>query len=255
MWRILEYKEFLKNMVKKDLKIRYKNSILGFLWSFINPLLQLLIYGTVFYFFMRSKLEYYFIYVFIGLLPWNYFISSTLFGTQSLIAYTGLITKVYFPREIIPLSIIIGGLINMLFGLIILLFFMSIITPLIKIKLLLFLPLFFLLQGIMCFGISAFFSALNVIYRDVEYILTNLLQALFYATPILYTIDIFPEKYRWILYLNPMTSIVNLYRSVLYYGEIPTKIDFIVFFIYSLLLGILGYYLFLKLDRGLIEKL
>lgn len=255
MWRILEYKEFLKNMVKKDLKIRYKNSILGFLWSFINPLLQLLIYGTVFYFFMRSKLEYYFIYVFIGLLPWNYFISSTLFGTQSLIAYTGLITKVYFPREIIPLSIIIGGLINMLFGLIILLFFMLIITPLIKIKLLLFLPLFFLLQGIMCFGISAFFSALNVIYRDVEYILTNLLQALFYATPILYTVDIFPEKYRWILYLNPMTSIVNLYRSVLYYGEIPTKIDFIVFFIYSLFLGILGYYLFLKLDRGLIEKL
>ena len=250
---LYNYREFLKTNIKKDIRGKYKGSFLGVLWSFINPLLMTLIYAIVFPFILKSGQDNYVTFIVIGVLAWNWFTTVISQGTFCIIANSSIIKKVYFPREILPISTATSGLVN---------YFISI--PIIFIFLIasgiglswyvLFLPLIALIQYFLSLGIIFITSAINVYVRDAEYIINFIVNMLFYATPILYSASLFPEEFRWILYMNPMTTIINSYRDILFYKQLPDLGNVSLVLILSIFLMFIGIKLFKKLEKGFAEE-
>ena len=217
---LYDYREMLSNLVKKDLKVRYKGSILGFLWTFLNPLLQLVVYTIVFSTIMKVDIDKFYIYLFIGLIPWLFFATCIQVGSISILMNKDLIKKIYFPRIILPISTVNSAFMNMFYSMIIVV--LTLIVSGIGIsKYILFLPIAMIMQYILVLGMIFVFSALNVYFRDLEYILNIIVMIWFYLTPVVYTMDMVPEKYRFWFYLNPMTGIINFYRDILYYKRMP----------------------------------
>lgn len=251
---IYKYREMLKNLVRKDLRTRYKGSILGFLWTFLNPLLQLVVYTIVFSTIMRAGIQNYSMFMFVGLLPWIFFSTSVLGSTGSIVSNKDLIKKVYFPREIIPISVVTSALMNMLFGFIIL-FIALIITDVGLSWTLLYLPFIVLVQYILALAFSMLFAALNVYFRDLEHILGILMMAWFYLTPVLYSVDMIPESYINFYYLNPMTFVIMAYRDVLFYKQLPDILLLIKILLISIVFFLLGLYVFRSLQKGFAEEI
>ena len=224
---LYKYRELLKTNVKKDIRGKYKGSFLGVLWSFVNPLLQTFIYAIIFSFLLRSNIPHYTTYVVIAVLPWTWF-TSTMSSTNSILMNGGIIKKVYFPREIIPISAVTSGMVNYLISCLIICIFL-LCTGIGYSWNILFLPLIMIVQYIFQLGVLLFVSSIDVYIRDLEYIVNFFVQMLFYATPILFSIDMF-GKYKWILQLNPLTTIINSYRDIFYYQQMPNFLSlFIVF--------------------------
>ena len=182
------YRELLKNNVKKDVRGKYKGSFLGVLWTFMNPLLMTLVYAIVFPHLMKSATyEHYTTFLIIGILAWNWFGQCISQGTYSVLWNGGIIKKVYFPREILPISVVTSGLINYLITLVIIAIFL--ICSGIGFNIcMVWLPLIIVTQYFLTLGIIFITSALNVYARDLEYFVSFFTQMLFYATPILYSI-------------------------------------------------------------------
>lgn len=250
---IYNYREFLKTNIKKDIRGKYKASFLGILWSFINPLLMALVYAIVFPFILKNSQDNYVTYIVIAILPWNWFTTVISQGTFCILGNADIIKKVYFPREILPLSTATSGLVN---------YFISV--PIILIFLLcsgigfsfniLWLPLIAITQYILTIGIILITSAIDVYIRDAEYIINFIVTMLFYATPVLYSTTLFPEKYRWLLYLNPMTTIINCYRDIFYYKQSPHLAALLGVLAFSIILLIIGTLVFKKLKKGFAEE-
>lgn len=247
------YREFLKTNVKKDIRGKYKASFLGILWSFINPLLMSLVYAIVFPFILKSNQPHYVTFVVIGVIAWNWFTVVISQGTFCILGNAEIIKKVYFPREILPISTATSGLINYLISTPIILIFLLLSGIGLSINIL-WLPLIAITQYILTIGIVLITSAINVYIRDAEYIINFLVMMLFYATPVLYSTTLFPEKYRWILYLNPMTTIINSYRDIFYYKTSPNLLLLFGVFAISILLTIIGFIVFGKLKKGFAEE-
>ena len=207
------YREFLKSNVKKDIRGKYKGSFLGILWSFINPLLSVLVYAIVFPYIMRIKVENYLIYLITGIIPWTFFTSSINMGIISVLSNANMIKKVYFPRIILPISTVTSCLVNFLISCIIILLFCIGSGLGLSINLL-WLPLIAVIQYVMLLGFTFILSAIEMYMRDIEHIVNFVLSMAFYVTPILYTPDIFPTQLSWVLKINPMAYIVNAYRSI-----------------------------------------
>lgn len=253
---LYNYRELLKSNIKKDIRGRYKGSFLGVLWSFINPLLMTLVYAIVFPYLMRgAEYEHYTTFLIIGILPWNWFTTSIAQGTYSILGNAGIIKKVYFPREILPISVVISGLINFLISCIVMAIFI-IFSGIGFSYYIVFLPLIILAQFLFSLGIVFITSAINIYVRDLEYIINFIIQMLFYATPILYSMDLFSgSKIGTLIQLNPMTSIINSYRNILYWKTNPEIKSLIIVFIGSLLLCIVGLKIFKKLSKGFAEEI
>jgi lipopolysaccharide transport system permease protein len=231
---IFQYRELVKNLVIRDLKVRYKNSVLGVLWSLLNPLLMTVVFTVVFTLMVPSDIPNFPVFFMCGFLPWSFFSSSVAGATTSIVGNAHLVKKVYFPREILPLSVTLSNLVNFLLALIVLfgmiLVFRTRLTPAV-----LMLPLIIFVQLIFTVGMGLLLSTANVFYRDTQHILEVVLQAWFFLTPIFYPITILPESQQilgftvdiqlWLRRLNPMASLVASYRDVLYRGE-PTGLDF-----------------------------
>lgn len=250
---LYKYRELLKSNIKKEIRGKYKGSFLGILWSFVNPLLSVLIYAIVFPFILKSNQDNYVTFLIVGILPWNWFVTSVNFGTFTIIGNAGIIKKVYFPREILPISIVTSGLINFLISCIIIFIFL-IVTGIGFSKYILLLPLIILIQFILLLGIVFITSAINVYVRDAEYIVNFLVNMLFYATPILYSSTLFPAKIRWILELNPMAAIINSYRDILFYQQLPNLGSLSIAIGFSIFLLFLGLLIFRKLEKGFAEE-
>ena len=251
---LYDYREMISNLVKKDLKVRYKGSVLGFLWTFLNPLLQLVVYTIVFSTIMRVDIDKYYIYLFVGLIPWIFFASSIQVGAVSIMMNKDLIKKIYFPRIILPISTVNSAFMNMFYSMIIVV--LTLIVSGIGIsKYILFLPIAMIMQYILVLGMIFVFSALNVYFRDLEYILNIIVMIWFYLTPVVYTMDMVPEKYRFWFYLNPMTGIINFYRDILYYKRMPTFKSFGGILIYGIVMVVIGYFVFEKLQKNFAEEL
>lgn len=205
--------DLLLGMTEKELKARYKHTVFGFLWVVVNPLLQMLVIGFVFRLFIKEPISNYYLYLFAGLLVWNFFSLSLTKATPSIVYERALIKKAKFPHEVIPLSIILSNMVNLLIALLLL----SIPTAVLGLLQLLLLPQFlgalFLLLGFTC-GISLLTSALNVRFRDISFFIQALLIIWFYATPIVYSITIIPYDLMWLWRVNPMTSIVQLFQHI-----------------------------------------
>lgn len=247
------YREFLKSNVKKDIRGKYKGSFLGILWSFINPLLSVLVYAIVFPYIMRIKVENYLIYLITGIIPWTFFTSAINMGMTSVLINANMIKKVYFPRIILPISTVTSCLVNFLISCIIVLLFCIGSGIGVSIQIL-WLPIIVLIQYLMLLGFTFILSSIEMYMRDIEHIVNFILSMAFYVTPILYTPDIFPKKLSWVLKINPMAYLVNAYRSIFYYQENPNIIGLISVSIFSLILFLIGYFVFEKLQRGFAEE-
>ena len=250
---LYQYRELLKTNVQKEIRGKYKGSFLGVLWSFLNPLLMVLVYALVFPYIMRTNVDNYLVYLITGVIPWNFFTTCITTGCNCVWINGGIIKKVYFPREILPISVVAAGLINFLISCVIILLFVLFGGIGFSIQLL-WLPLIAIIQSALSLGLLFILSAINVYVRDIEYLVGFLLNLLFYATPILYTADMFPESIRWVLYLNPMTTIIESYRNIFYYQQSPALTSLMIVFAVSFMILIIGYLIFKKLERGCAEE-
>ncbi len=232
------YRELLLTLVVRDLKVRYRNSVLGVLWSLGNPLLMMAVFTIVFTVMTPSNIEKFPIFVLCGLLPWNFFSASVIGSIRSVVDNAPLIRKVYFPREVLPLSVVLSNLVNFLIALIVLFAFMLVfqmpVTPSV-----LLLPVVIIVQVIFTCGVALILATVNVFYRDTQVIMEVAMLAWFFLTPIFYPIDILPRSYhlggltidvwRWMYILNPMASLIATYRVILYgggFGGAPPALDF-----------------------------
>ena len=250
---LYQYRELLKTNVKKEIRGKYKGSFLGVLWSFLNPLLMVAVYAIVFPYIMRVSVPNYLIFLIVAIIPWNFFTTCITTGCNCIWMNGGIIKKVYFPREILPISVVCAGLINFLISCLIILIFVFFGGIGFSLQLL-WLPLIAIIQSVLSLGLLFILSAINVYVRDIEYIVSFILNLLFYATPILYTADMFPEKIRWILYLNPMTHLVNSYRSIFYAKTMPDLGSLFYISIVALIILVIGYLIFRKLEKGFAEE-
>lgn len=248
------YREFFKTSVKKEFRGKYKKSFLGVLWSFINPLLQLLVYALVFPFILKQNTDNYVIFLIVALIPWNFFITTVTQSTNSIVSASGIIKKVYFPREILPLSIVTSNLINFLISCVIIVAALFISGMGVSIHIL-WLPVIILLQYILLLGISFFLSSVTVYIRDLEYFINVLMMLWFYVTPIVYSMDLFPERFRGLLNLNPMVPIINGYRDILYNQVSPDLPLLGLLFIGCMVLLVIGYLIFQKCEKRFAEEL
>ena len=251
--RLYKYRELLKSNVKKEIRGKYKGSILGVLWSFINPLLTVLVYAIVFPYILRVKQENYLIFLIVGIIPWNFFTNFISVGTTTILANENIIKKVFFPREILPISVALSGLVNFFISCVIVLLF--VLGSGIGIHhYIVLLPVIAIIQFMLSLGIIFILSAVNVYVRDTEYIVNFIITMLFYGTPIIYSLEMFPVKMRWLLDLNPMAHIIEAYRSILYYLEWPDFNILGIVAIFSFLVMTLGYLIFRKLEKGFAEE-
>ena len=250
---LYDYRQLLKSNVRKEIRGKYKGSFLGVLWSFVNPLLMALVYAIVFPFILKNSQENYVTFIVIAILPWNWFTTVISQGTFCILANEGIIKKVYFPREILPISVATSGLINYIISIPIIIIFL-IFSGIGLSWYIFFLPFIALIQYLLTLAIIFFTSAINVYIRDAEYIINFFVMMLFYATPVLYSTTLFPEKYRWILYLNPMTIIINSYRDILYYKQAPQFLFLALVLIVILILLKIGMVVFAKLQKGFAEE-
>ncbi len=250
---LYQYRELLKTNVKKEIRGKYKGSFLGVLWSFVNPLLMVLVYALVFPYIMKSPEKNYLIFLIVAIIPWNWFTTVVGQGSTSILINANIIKKVYFPREILPISVVTSGLVNFLISCIIILVFV-IFGGIGLSKYLFFLPLVALIQYILSLGVVFALSAIDIYVRDAEYIVNFVLMMLFYGTPILYNATMFPENVRWILNVNPMTHIINAYRDIFYYQMMPNMEALGIVALVSVTIMIVGYKIFKKLEKGFAEE-
>ena len=250
---LYQYRELLKTNVKKEIRGKYKGSFLGVLWSFLNPLLTVLVYAIVFPYIMRVKVPNYLIFLIVAIIPWNFFTTCITTGCNCVWLNGGIIKKVYFPREILPVSVILAGLINFLISCVIILIFLLFGGIGFSLQLL-WLPLIAIIQSLLSLGLLFILSAINVYVRDVEYVVAFFVNLLFYGTPILYTVDMFPQKISWLLNINPLAHLIDAYRSIFYYQTMPNFSSLLYLIIVSLIILIIGYSVFRKLEKGFAEE-
>ncbi|MBW7475543.1 acyltransferase family protein [Paenibacillus oenotherae] len=217
---IYDYREMFRNMVLKDLRARYKGSVLGFFWTFLNPLLMLGIYSFIFSSIMKSDIPNFPMFILVALLPWNYFSQAITQGARSIINNAELLKKVYFPREILPLAVIGSNLINYLFTLAILIPALWLSGVQLTTALIAF-PIVLLIQSLLIAPIVMLASLGTAYLRDLEHILQVGIMIFFYLTPVLFPVSFIPEPFRWIFDYNPMTPIIDAYRDLFLYGQWP----------------------------------
>lgn len=250
---IFQYRFMLWGMISSDLRTRYKGSVFGFLWTFLNPLLMLLVYGMVFKTVMRVSLPHYLLFLFIGLLGWNLFANSIMSSVGVINRQSSIIKKLYFPREILPISIVLASAINYVLSLVILIPFL-VISGVYPSWTWVYWPLILIIEVIFTMGLSLFFSAINVFLRDVEHMLSIVLMAWFYLTPVVYTLTMIPNKYVQYFKMNPVAGIIVSYQDILYY-HLPPRWKLFTYSIgISLMVLLFGWAVFRKLNRRFAEE-
>jgi lipopolysaccharide transport system permease protein len=261
---LYKYRFLIQNLVSRELKARYRGTALGFLWSFINPFLLMVIYTIVFGFIIgprdpafNNSPWLYALFLFCGVLPWTWFSSSSLESANVLMVQGNLIKKILFPVEILPLVVVISNLIHFLLGLPIIFLFVPILGKKFTLYMF-FLPLVILVQFIFSLGIAFLVSALTVHFRDIKDILNNLLIFWFFASPIIYPIT-FPaiessKILKLWMNLNPITHIMGGYQNCIFFGEMIRWKKLGVTFLVSLLVLFLGYFIFDKLRDSFPEE-
>lgn len=252
---LYNYRMMIRGLVHRELRGRYKGSFLGFLWTFINPLLQLGVYTLLFSVIMRNDIPQYYIFLFVCLVPWIFFSSCLSSGCSCIIASAGMVTKIYFPREVLPISFVTSAFVNMLYSFIVV-FAVLIFTGFgINPMALLYLPLIFILEYMMCLGVTLMFSAMTVYVQDLQHILGILSMLLQFLSPVMYSTSRIPENLQPIFNLNPMAPILESYRSILYYKQPPHLETLGTSVLFALIVLVIGELIFSKLQKGFAEEL
>jgi len=248
------YYSLLFSIAISNLMLRYKNSFLGFVWTFLQPLLFLGVLYVVFNSFLGSRIPYFPLYLLLGLILWNSFSRSTLSSMMSFVAMRDLLSKVYFPREILPISTNITSFVMMSFDLCAFTVFLALFNFLPP-STIVFFPILLIILFILTLGLSFMLSVANVYFRDLEHIWGIVLQAGFFLAPIFLSMDVYPPQIRHILVFNPMTSMIDMAHNIVLYGHLPDVGAFGYLAVVSLAILGLGYTIFRKFESRAIEIL
>lgn len=271
IYELWEYRFFLRSLIVRDLKARYKNSLLGVLWSLLNPLFMMLIYTILFTILIpNDDIHHYPVFILVGLIPWNFFSGALLMSTVSITNHSSLVKKVYFPRILLPLSAIGSNFVNYLLSLIILVIFLFAYNIGISIYALWVIPIL-ITQIIFMIGLSLIFSAMHTFYRDVFMVLEVGMLAWFFLTPIFYPFEWVTEQAnlmdvsfnaaRVMRWLNPVASMVDGYRTVLWGSignQVPGSMDPLALLrtlITAVIVLVIGYVVFRRTEHLFGEKL
>lgn len=258
--QLVRYRALIQSLVVRELKARYRGSVLGFFWSFINPLLLLVVYSFVFTVVLPGthppEIEPYALFLFCGLLPWTWFSSSLTEAANSLMAGGNLIKKVLFPAEILPIVSVLANMMHFLFGLPILLVFLLYFRPTITIVEVLCFPVVVAVQLLFTLGLGLLLAALTVHFRDIKDILSNLLTLWFFATPIIYPMHRAPGTMsKAVLNANPFSHFAVSYQEILFYrGPFGHWKWLLAIFAASIVLFLIGYFLFDRLRDSFAEE-
>ena len=230
---LYDYRELLKTSISKDIRGKYKNSILGIFWSFLNPLLQIAVYALVFPLLMRgSTVENYTVFICCGLIPWTFFSTAISRTSFTIIENGNIVKKVYFPREILPISVVTSEAINFVISTVIIIAFV-LGYGIGLTKYIIFYPIILLVQYFLLIGISFIVSSVTVYFRDLQ----------------------IPESFQWIIQYNPMTYIINGFRDIFYYQQMPDFVSLGIVFVISIALCFVGYFIFHKLQKKFAEEM
>jgi ABC-2 type transport system permease protein len=245
MLDLLRYRDLVLALVARELKVRYRRSTLGFLWTMLQPLLMMLVFQIVFAHLFRFPIPDYSIYALAGILFWNFFSQSIVSSMNSLRGNAQLLQKLPVPKAVFPLATVISGVVNLVFALV----------PMVGILLvtqhrlhpsLLFLPVSILLATLFTLGAGLLLSPLAVFFSDTVELIGVLLTLLMYLTPLFYPMAALPEKVRWIVRFNPVRSILEVFRDPIYYGKVPPLSHLTVCLVIALIALALGGYAFRK---------
>ncbi len=246
---IAQYRGLIANLVSRDLKVRYKRSALGFLWTMLSPLLMMVVTSVVFANLFRFAIQNFAIYFLTGFLLWNFFSQSSMAGMNVMLGYSSILRRVYVPKSIFVLSAVLSGLINLGLALLVLLPIMLVLGQPITLHLL-WLPVPLLAATLFSLGVSLLIAALGIFFADVGPMYQILLTAWMYLTPIMYPIDIVPPNYLPLVYANPMYYITETFRAALYYGTAPNPLFVLYSYLAALLALVIGWWVFSRgMDR------
>jgi lipopolysaccharide transport system permease protein len=249
----ITYRSLIKNLVLKDLKLKYRGSVLGVIWSLLRPLMLIAVYTLAFKFVVRIKMENYAFFLLVGLLPWNFFSGAAMASTEALIDNANLIKKVYFPRETLPIATVLFNFAQYLLALVVFfpLFFLLGAFPLTW-TVLLFFPLL-VLHLLFTLGTALCLSVLTSSFRDVAHLTEVGLVLFFWVTPIIYPITMVPTNYQSLMTLSPLASFTVGYQDILFWGRIPDLLVAGSILCWSFAVFFFGYLLFKWYDPALAE--
>ncbi len=251
---LYNYRNLIWVLAWVEFKQRYKNSVLGYFWSLLEPLLMLAILYIVFSNLMKVQVEYYQLFLLQGIIMWNFFSRSTMSSLLAIVGKPQLVKKVFFPRDILVISGCITAFLMSIFESIVFLAFLFFFRIPLSISIV-YLPVIIFLFFIITLGTSLILASLNVYYRDIQYIWALVLQIGFFATPVIYPLSVFPPYLLKILSYNPLAQVIFLARDVTLYSKVPNLASFtFVFFIAIVILGT-GYAVFMRLEPKFAEEL
>lgn len=241
--RFYRYRTLAEILIARDLKARYRGTLLGFCWSFVTPLLMMTIYVLVFSVYMRVDVPNYAAFLLAGLLPWSCFVACLNDGMHAIIANGNLIKKVHLPSEVFPLVAVASNMLHFLFSLPVLLLLLAVyhITPT---PAWLVLPVLLMLQLLFSYGAALVLSSLAVQFRDLTHIVPNIIMMWFYMTPIIYDIGMVPSRLQPWMRLNPMTGLIQAYREMFLNGQLPSALWLVKFSTASILGMVFGLWVF-----------
>ncbi|MBI5428817.1 MAG: ABC transporter permease [Nitrospinae bacterium] len=246
--------ELIKSLVAKDLKVRYHGTIFGYFWSLINPFLMMLIYTLVFSVFLRIKMEHYALFLISALLPWTFFSNSMLTGTTAIVGNRHFLQKFYCPRELFPFAVILSNMTILVLSFLPFLAFLLYWKGAIGWSIIA-LPGVVFLHMIFTLGLVLILSSLYVFYRDIRHLLEFLMMIWFYMTPVIYPLSMVPEKFKFLFYFNPIVPIISLYRDILYSLVFPSLDQLLLTAAWSFATLLIGWKVFLTLEKPFIKEL
>lgn len=252
---IYEYRTMIGSLVRRELRGKYEKSVLGFLWAFLGPMFQILIYGIVFTVVFHNNMSNYYIFLMTGLLPWTFFSDSLSQGTGSIVYNSEMVKKIYFPREVLVIGEVNAKLVNMLLSFIVMVFFILISGVGFSIHAIM-LPVIVLIEYLIALGMALLVAAATVYLRDLEYVVNVILMAWVWGTPIMYTTDnITNPLFLTLLRLNPMTGVIGGYQSIFYGHVWPNPRSLLYPLCFGIFILLVGFGAFEKLKKRFAEEL
>jgi ABC-type polysaccharide/polyol phosphate export permease len=251
---VLHYRQLIRSLVAKDLKLKYRGSVLGFLWSLVNPLLMLGVYTFAFSFILNIRIEGFVFLLLVGILAWSFFVGALVMSTGAIVDNAGLLKSVLFPRAVLPIASVMFNFAQFVLTAAVLIPVMLLVyrvpvTPLVMLY-----PVFLFLQLVFITGLALALSAAAAHLRDTRHLLDIALQVLFWLTPIVYSFELqVPERFRSLLLLSPMSSFIVAYQRILYYGVWPGLDVTLVALVYAIAALAVGTAFFLRSDRRFSE--
>lgn len=252
---IYKYRQMIFSLVHKELRGRYKGSVLGFFWTFLNPLLQLIVYTFVFSILMRQQIEKYYLFLFVALVPWIFISTCVSAGSNCVFIYGDLVKKIYFPREVLPISFVTSQFVNMLYTFVVVFAVIIFTKHGLNFHALLYLPVIMVVEYVLALGLTLFFSALTVYVRDIAHILGILTMAWQFLSPVMYPSSKVPAEFLPFWNLNPMAHVLDSYRDILYFKQVPDIKTLGLAVVMGLFFLVFGEIMFAKLQKGFAENL